>query len=102
MVTETACSSLPASVACLDAVVLAHSLSEPHQAFRVGPCAWRVQFHPEISRAIVAEYLDLLAPRLLAEGHGVNQLKAHVIATPYSTEVLRNFATYIAARASSL
>lgn len=80
-----------------NAIVLAHSLMEPHQAFRVGPCAWGVQFHPEISKAVVAEYLDLLAPRLAAEGHGVNQLKAEVSATPYSVEVLRNFATYIAA-----
>ncbi|BAB52573.1 mll8746 [Mesorhizobium japonicum MAFF 303099] len=81
-----------------EAVVLAHSLSEPHQAFRVGPCAWGVQFHPEISKTIVTEYLDLLDPRLSAEGHDVNQLKALVTATPYSTEVLRNFATYVAGR----
>lgn len=33
----------------LEAVWLAYSERYPHQAYRVGPCAWGVQFHPEIS-----------------------------------------------------
>lgn len=81
-----------------DAVILAHSKSEPHQAFRLGPCAWGVQFHPEISKAILTEYLDLLASRLSAEGHDVNHLTSQLVATPYSTDVLRNFARYVANR----
>jgi GMP synthase (glutamine-hydrolysing) len=32
------------------AVWLARSSLYPHQAFRVGSCAWAVQFHPELSR----------------------------------------------------
>lgn len=79
-----------------DAVILAHSHSEPHQAFRVGRCIWGVQFHPEITESIVAQYLDLLASRLLAEGHNVDKLRARLIAAPYSTQVLRNFARYVA------
>ncbi|MFT3759978.1 MAG: hypothetical protein QM748_14390 [Thauera sp.] len=44
------------------ASVLAHNAHEPHQAFRIGRCAWGVQFHPEFSAAAMQGYLDRLAP----------------------------------------
>ncbi len=34
-------------------IVLASSEVCPHQAFRVGRCAWGVQFHPEVTEAII-------------------------------------------------
>lgn len=41
------------------ATVLARNAHEPHQAFRAGRAAWGVQFHPEFSRAVMQDYLDL-------------------------------------------
>ncbi|MET4022084.1 GMP synthase-like glutamine amidotransferase/poly-gamma-glutamate capsule biosynthesis protein CapA/YwtB (metallophosphatase superfamily) [Bradyrhizobium sp. S3.2.12] len=81
-----------------DAVILAHSPLEPHQAFRIGRCAWGVQFHPEIPESIVARYLDVLAPRLLRDGHDVDELRAQLVRAPYSMQVLRNFARYVASQ----
>ena len=34
-------------------VVLASSAACPHQAFRVGTCAWGTQFHPEVTEVII-------------------------------------------------
>jgi DNA-binding Lrp family transcriptional regulator len=39
------------------AVWLGHSDMYPHQAFRVGPYAWGVQFHPEVSLAGYREWV---------------------------------------------
>lgn len=74
-----------------DAVLLARSEGDPHQAFRVGSSAWGIQFHPEISEFIVRRYIELLAPRLSFEGQDVDQLKAGIAATPLAGAVLRNF-----------
>ncbi|WP_182113081.1 MULTISPECIES: type 1 glutamine amidotransferase [unclassified Actinotalea] len=41
------------------AVWLASSHLYPYQAFRVGPAAWGVQFHPEVSRATFATWAAL-------------------------------------------
>lgn len=37
-------------------VQLASSSACPHQAFRVGSCAWGVQFHPEVTEAIIRDW----------------------------------------------
>jgi len=36
-----------------DGVLLAGSPACPHQAFRIGPCAWGTQFHPEVTEEII-------------------------------------------------
>jgi GMP synthase (glutamine-hydrolysing) len=36
----------------------------PNQAFRVGGCSWGVQFHPEVTRGLVEEWLRLAGDRL--------------------------------------
>jgi GMP synthase-like glutamine amidotransferase len=36
-----------------DAVLLASSPGCPHQAFRIGECAWGTQFHPEVTEKII-------------------------------------------------
>lgn len=40
----------------LGAVLLAASTHYPHQAFRLGPCAWGTQFHIEVDPAMVARW----------------------------------------------
>lgn len=37
-------------------VLLATSPACPHQAFRVGSCAWGVQFHPEVTEKIIRDW----------------------------------------------
>lgn len=39
-----------------DGVLLAASPACPHQAFRVGNCAWGLQFHPEVTPEIIADW----------------------------------------------
>ncbi len=39
-----------------EGVLLAESAACPHQAFRVGGCAWGVQFHPEVTEAIIRDW----------------------------------------------
>ena len=36
-----------------EGVLLAASPACPHQAFRIGPCAWGTQFHPEMTEEII-------------------------------------------------
>lgn len=43
------------------AVWLGHSDMYPHQAFRVAPTAWGVQFHPEVSLATYREWVSASA-----------------------------------------
>ena len=43
------------------AVWLGHSGMYPHQAFRIGSCAWGVQFHPEVSLAGYREWVSTRA-----------------------------------------
>ena len=37
----------------LGGVLLATSPACPHQAFRIGPCAWGTQFHPEVNEELI-------------------------------------------------
>jgi len=37
-------------------VVLASSATCRHQAFRIGPCAWGTQFHPEVTERIIRDW----------------------------------------------
>ena len=39
-----------------DGVLLASSAACPHQAFRVGESAWGLQFHPEVTEAIIRDW----------------------------------------------
>ncbi|CAM3785135.1 glutamine amidotransferase [Paracidovorax anthurii] len=74
------------------AVRLAGNAFEPHQAFRVGPCAWGVQFHPEFGAAAMQGYIDTLAPELRAAGHDPQRLGDAVRATPEAAGLLPRFA----------
>jgi GMP synthase-like glutamine amidotransferase len=40
-------------------VLLAASPACPHQAFRIGPCAWGTQFHPEVTEEIIRAWCAL-------------------------------------------
>jgi GMP synthase (glutamine-hydrolysing) len=62
------------------------------QAFRAGPCAWGVQFHPEFDADVVRTYIDDMRPLLLADGQDPEALWAATVDTPYGEEILKRFA----------
>ncbi|WP_006787348.1 glutamine amidotransferase [Thiorhodospira sibirica] len=77
------------------AVLLAQNAHEPHHAFRLGRCAWGVQFHPEYTPAIMHDYLKAQAPALAAQGHDMLKLTAAVCATPHAQQVLQGFVQWV-------
>ena len=79
------------------AVRLAANAFEPNQAFRVGPAAWGVQFHPEFSAQAMRAYVERLGPELRNEGHDPAALAAGVADTPAAARVLRHFARHVQA-----
>lgn len=81
-----------------EAVLLASNGFEPHQAFRVGPCAWGVQFHPEFTADIMRSYLKAQSPDLLQEGLSPETLIAEVTEAPQATSLLQRFAGIVAQR----
>lgn len=42
-----------------EGVLLASSAACPHHAFRVGACAWGLQFHPEVTEGIIRDWCAL-------------------------------------------
>lgn len=80
-----------------EAVALAHNGHEPHHAFRVGPCAWGIQFHPEFSAEIMRDYLSQVG----CADHATEpflQAQAAVTPTPASASLLPAFARWVKAR----
>jgi GMP synthase (glutamine-hydrolysing) len=74
------------------AVRLAGNAFEPNQAFRIGRCAWGLQFHPEFDAEAMRGYVDLLADQLRAEGTDPAALRERVGGTPTSAQLLGRFA----------
>lgn len=78
-----------------EAILLGRSAFEPHQAFRVGPCAWGVQFHPEFTDAVMRAYLEVQAPELVREGLAPDRLLADVRPAPQASQLLPRFSDYL-------
>ncbi|WP_417516988.1 glutamine amidotransferase [Marinobacter sp.] len=78
-----------------DAILLARNEFEPHQAFRVGKCAWGVQFHPEFSEAIMRAYLGVQAPDLEREGFDSQAMIDSVTSSPDASGLLKRFSTVV-------
>lgn len=76
------------------AVILARNIFEPHQAFRVGRCAWGVQFHPEYSTAIMTEYVERQRAVLELEGFDCRERLRKISDTPIAQNVMRLFLDY--------
>ncbi len=74
------------------AVHLARNAHEAHHAFRAGPCAWGVQFHPEFSDVALRAYLEGLGPTLAREGVDAQAVAAKLQPTPAAASVLPAFA----------
>jgi len=78
-----------------EAVRLASNSFEPNQAFRVGPCAWGVQFHPEYNRKIMESYILEQAEELETAGHDTSSLLRTIRVTPIAASLLKRFAIMI-------
>ena len=59
-------------------MLLATSPAYRHQAFRLGPAAWGVQGHPEVTPGIAADWAREDGPLLLAAGREPADLVAEV------------------------
>ncbi len=73
------------------AVCLASNSFEPHHAFRLGSCAWGVQFHPEYDRKIMESYVVEQTEGLEAAGQDVPELLRTIADTPEAATILRRF-----------
>ncbi len=77
------------------AVLLAGNDFEMHHAFRIGSCAWGVQFHPEFGGASMRAYLQHLAPLVAKQGGDAVALEHAVQETPIAASVLARFADIV-------
>lgn len=82
------------------AVHLARNAFESHHAFRLGECAWGVQFHPEYDEEIISAYLQAETDNLTRQARGVRRLLAQVRATPDAALLLRRFGQLVLQRQS--
>ena len=76
------------------AVLLAGTAFEPHHAYRIGSCAWGVQFHPEFSDEVLRAYLDRLGPDLAREGKDAARITAGLHPAPLASSLLPTFARF--------
>lgn len=74
-----------------EAVLLARCERDPHHAFRVGKCAWGVQFHPEFSAETARDYIRIRAATIQAEGLDPDALIAGVRESDDGRALLRRF-----------
>jgi GMP synthase (glutamine-hydrolysing) len=77
------------------AVLLAGNGHEAHHAFRIGKCAWGVQFHPEYTIRIMKGYIEEQRKSIEAERKDVEAMIAAVVDTPEAGKVLTNFANLV-------
>jgi GMP synthase (glutamine-hydrolysing) len=73
------------------AVLLARTAHEAHAAFRAGPCAWGVQFHPEYDEEIMRHYVREQRETLQALGRDPDRVEAEVRFAD-TGRILRRFA----------
>ena len=73
------------------ATVLARSARDNCQAFRIGPRAWGVQFHPEFATHHMRGYLRERAACIARHGEDAGQLARQVTAAPQARQLLRRF-----------
>ncbi len=76
------------------AVLLAENAFEPHHAFRVGHCAWGVQFHPEYNLEVMRDYLINQQEHLSGAGQDLARLSEQSCETSAANSLLARFAAW--------
>lgn len=77
------------------AVHLAFNDFESYHAFRLGSCAWGVQFHPEYRIDIIKEYIIQQADELKSSGRDIDKIMMTVRETPEATKLMKRFMSFI-------
>ncbi|SEA40870.1 GMP synthase (glutamine-hydrolysing) [Desulfuromusa kysingii] len=77
------------------AICLASNDFEPNHAFRLGDCAWGVQFHPEYNGDIMRSYVQEQAEELATTGRNSAAIINAVAETPIAATTLINFARIV-------
>jgi GMP synthase (glutamine-hydrolysing) len=77
------------------AVLLAASDFDACHAFRIGTCAWGVQFHPEFGADAMRVYVRHLAPLIAKQGGDAGLVEDAVHDTPVAGSVLARFAQIV-------
>lgn len=75
-----------------EAIHLASSDREPHHAFRIGPCAWGVQFHPEFDTESMRAYVKRWADKPNAPKQDWWAIHDNVRETPQAALITARFA----------
>lgn len=88
------------------AVLLAGSAAYPHQAFRLGRAAWGVQYHPEVTLEVLADWLRDHQDVLALRGRTVHEVLAEAEAADERLATLaaahgQAFARVVAERAAA-
>jgi GMP synthase (glutamine-hydrolysing) len=78
-----------------NAICLASNAFEANHVFKIGKCAWGVQFHPEFSPAIMRQYISRQSESLQKAGLNPEKLLKEVRGTPYSEKILFRFLLFI-------
>lgn len=78
------------------AVGLGATPGDPYAAFRMGRSSWGVQFHPEFSSAVTAQYVAARREKLTAEGLDVPAVLSSVAPSDLSQRIVSGFAAYCA------
>lgn len=73
------------------AIRLARSTRDPNQSFRIGRCAWGVQFHPEFDSFAMKTYIRECSALLSSEGEDPAALADGVVDTAAGGNILRRF-----------
>ncbi|MDM0045958.1 glutamine amidotransferase [Variovorax dokdonensis] len=79
-----------------EAVTLASNAFEPHHAFRIGPNAWGLQFHPEFDEAAMRGYVDRIAATRNDSQEASEATHVRVGPTPHAAGLLPRFAQIVA------
>lgn len=74
------------------AVKLAWNGFEPCHAFRIGSCAWGVQFHPEYDESIMRAYAVNLEAAIRGSGNSLPQVLDQVGPAVHAARILERFA----------
>jgi len=82
------------------AIRLATNRHEPNHAFRLGKCAWGVQFHPEYDVNIMRSYIQEQSDELDSMGIKIAQLMDAVSETPVAVQLLQRFCDFAVNRKS--
>ena len=78
-----------------NATRLASNAYEPNHAFRIGKCAWGVQFHPEFNAEILKLYIEERSVELQSSGSDIAGILSTVEETPVASRTLRDFAIFV-------